>query len=114
MSKQPEIKTDPLNHLLRKGHVQEFNQRISAGEGCDLTGGDFRGLRLVGLVADGLDFSNSYFRQTDLRGIDFSRANLNGASIHGARIAGCLFPMELSADEITLSLVHGSRLRYGR
>lgn len=114
MSNYPEIKTDELNHLLRQGKIDAFNTRIDAGDSCDLTSTDFRGLHLQGLIADGLDFSNSYFRQTDLRGIDFSNARLDGASIHGARIAGCRFPQELSADEINLSLVHGTRLRYGR
>ncbi|MDV3238465.1 MAG: pentapeptide repeat-containing protein [Gammaproteobacteria bacterium] len=109
----PVIKNDPLYQLLRTGKVEDFNRRRQAGEHCDLTHCDFRGLDLRGLQADGLDLSDSYFRQTDLRGVDLSTARLNGASIHGAKISGTYFPADLPADEILMSLEHGTRLRYG-
>lgn len=109
----PEIKNDHLYRLLREGKISDFNHACASGEQADLTGCDMRGLSLQGLVVDGLDLSDCYFRQADLRGIDFSKANLDGASIHAAKISGCLFPDTLSADEITLSLTHGTRMRYG-
>ena len=65
-----------------------------------------------GLDAAGLDFSDCYFRQSDLRGIDFSQSNLKGASINACKISGVLFPAELSPSEIELSLLHGTRMRY--
>ena len=49
---------------------------------------------------------------SNLRGIDFSEARLEGASIHGAQISGVYFPAQLRADEISLSLEHGTRMRY--
>lgn len=106
------IKDDPLYILLREGKIQDFNTLREQGHSCDLTHCDFRGLDLRGLTARGLDFSNSYFRQSDLRGVDFSDSILRGCSINGAKISGTLFPRELSADEITLSLLHGTRMRY--
>jgi len=109
----PTIKDDPMYQLLRAGKVEEFNERRAAGETCDLTSTDFRGLDLRKLNADGLDFSNSYFRQTDLRGVDLSKAKLAGASIHSAKLSGTLFPADLAADEILMSLEHGTRMRYG-
>ena len=109
----PVIKDDPLYQLLRAGKTDEFNQRRKAGESCDLTGVDFRGLDLRGLDAEGLDLSNSYFRQADLRGVNLGSANLAGASIHGAKISGVYFPVDIAADEILMSLEHGTRLRYG-
>lgn len=110
----PVISDDPLYRLLREGKVDEFNQRIAAGEQVNLTGCDFRHLSLQGLQTKGLDFSNSYFRQADLRGVDFSEClSIEGASIHGARISGAYFPSQISADEILLSLEHGTRMRYG-
>ena len=109
----PAIKADPLYQLLRAGKVEEFNARRAAGETCNLTGADFRGLDLRGLDAAGLDLSNSYFRQADLRGVNLSTALLDGASLHGAKISGVYFPVDLSADEILMSLEHGTRLRYG-
>lgn len=111
----PVISDDPLYQLLREGKVAVFNEKIAAGERVDLTGCDFRHLNLQGLDARGLDFSNSYFRQTDLRGVDFTECkSLEGASIHAAKISGTYFPSELDAEEIRLSLEHGTRLRYCR
>ena len=112
MIRKPEIKKDPLYQLLREGKVVDFNFRKTQGQTCDLSWCDFRVLDLRGLEAQGLDFSNAYFRQTDLRGIDFSTCKMEGASINGAKISGAYFPKELSADEITLSLLHGTRMRY--
>lgn len=109
----PLISDNPLYRLLREGKVDEFNQRVVAGETVSLVGCDFRHLNLQGLNASGLDLSGGYFRQADLRGIDFSNcASLEGASIHAAKISGAYFPDALSAEEILLSLEHGTRMRY--
>jgi len=110
---EPTISDDPLYRLLREGKVAEFNQRIAAGEKTNLVGCDFRHINLSGLITTGLDFSNGYFRQADLRGVDFSGCDsLEGASIHGAKISGTYFPREIRAEELLLSLEHGIRLRY--
>lgn len=109
----PTIKDDPMYQLLRAGKVEEFNIRREAGESCDLTCTDFRGLDLRKLNAEDLDLSNSYFRQADLRGVDLSKAKLIGASIHSAKLSGTLFPSDLAAEEILMSLEHGTRMRYG-
>jgi len=112
MNKKPEMKNDePLYRLLREGHVKEFNSQRAAGINGNLTHCDFRGIDLRGIHADNIDFSNCYFRQTDLRGIDFTHTNLSGASIHAAKISGVYFPNTFSADEIMMSLLHGTRLR---
>jgi len=108
----PQIKNDELYRLLREGKMEEFNQRRASGESCDLTSADFRSVDLTGLNADGLDLSNCYFRMSNLRGVDFSNTRLEGASIHGAQISGTFFPSALDANEILLSLEHGTRLRY--
>jgi uncharacterized protein YjbI with pentapeptide repeats len=107
------VPTDAMYRLLREGCVAEFNARKAAGEKPDLRRCDLRGLDLRGLDAEGLDFSDSYFRQSDLRGVDLRKAQLEGASINGAKIFGTYFPPELTAEEITLSLLHGTRMRYG-
>lgn len=109
----PVISDNPLYSLLREGKIDEFNQRVAAGEPVDLTSCDFRHLNLQGLQAKGLDFSNSYFRQADLRGIDFTEClSMEGASIHAAKISGVYFPKQLDANEVLLSLEHGTRMRY--
>ena len=115
MSEEEEVRTldDPLYHALRNENVQAFNEarrkldQMPSFEYCD-----FRGLDLRGLDASGLDFHNAYFRGADLRGIDFRKTNLEGASLANAKISGCFFPLELIADEIVMSLNHGTRMRY--
>ena len=111
-NESPQIKDDPMYRLLREGATEEFNTRRAAGENGDLTGCDFRTLDLRKLNAKGLDLRDCYFRQTDLRGVDLSEANLEGASINAAKISGAYFPKQLSADELNLSLTHGTRMRY--
>lgn len=101
-----------LYQLLRAEKIVEFNAARAAGESCDLSDGDFRGLDLRGMNAEGLNFSGAYFRGADLRGIDFRKANLEGASIKFAHISGCYFPKALSAAEIRLSMEQGIRMRY--
>lgn len=112
MNNKPQIKDDALFQLLKKGKIKEFNKRKAAGETADLVHADFRGCDLRDLDTDGLDLSCSYFHQSDLRGLDLRNTKLEGASINGARISGVYFPAELSADEILLSLQHGTRMRY--
>ena len=107
----PEVKQNPMYLLLKEGRVEEFNRRRAGGEACDLRNADLRGADLRGLDARDLDLSNAYLRHADLRGIDLTHANLEGASINSAKISGTYFPLSLSAEEITLSLVHGTRLR---
>lgn len=111
---EPEIKDSELYHLLRHGDIDEFNRKIAEGSECYLAGADLRGTDLRNMNARGLDMSNCYLRQADLRGIDFSETNLEGCSINGAKISGTYFPKELRAEEISLSLTHGTRMRYMR
>lgn len=111
---ETENQENELYQLLRHGHIDKFNQKISDGAEVSLVGADLRGTDLRKLNAQGLDLSDCYFRQADLRGIDFSQTNLEGSSINGAKISGTYFPKELHAEEITLSLTHGTRMRYKR
>ena len=103
---------DPMYQLLRDGDVVEFNRLKTAGQSCDLTHCDLRSLDLRGVDATGLDFSHCYFRNANLRGVDFSKSRLEGASLNEAKVAGAYFPAELTAEEIALSVEHGTRMRY--
>lgn len=107
-----EVSVDRLHLLLRKGKIEEFNEQRKNLSTIDLSGRDFSGLDLRHLDAHGLDLSRCRFRQADLRGVDFSGARLERATIDGAKISCTCFPKELSPEEITLSLVHGTCLRY--
>ena len=98
--------------LLRDRRIPEFNSMHEKGMiDTNLSGLSFRALDLRRLIADGLDFSNCRFKQTDVRGVNFTNANLEGASFYGAKISGAFLPPEFSASEILLSVTHGTRLR---
>jgi len=108
----PKFIDDPLYQLLRAGQVDEFNKAREEGKTCDLVGADLRNVELQGMNLKGLDLSDAYLRQADLRGQDLSETRLEGASIRGAHVSGVMFPKELLATEIALSLEHGTRMRY--
>ena len=108
----PKLLDTALYALLHKDDIKGFNSERPKDGPVDMVGGDFRGLDLRELNADGVDFSNAYFRSADLRGIDFTHSKLEGASLAHAQISGAYFPEELSADEILMSMNFGTRLRY--
>jgi len=108
----PIISDDALYQLLRESRIEEFNAQRTQ-KTYDLSGFDFRSVDLRGLIADGLNFQDCYFRHADLRGVDLRQCQLEGASLASAMISGTYFPSELLAEEITLSVVYGTRLRYG-
>lgn len=108
----PESEQSPLYHLLKSGNIEEFNRQRKTGATCHLRGVDLRHADLRGLDTAGLDLSDCCLRNADLRALDLREANLEGASISGAKISGTYFPDALSAEEINLSLLHGTRLRY--
>jgi uncharacterized protein YjbI with pentapeptide repeats len=99
--------------LLHGGDLKAFNARAAkerpALENADLRMADLRGAHLKQANLRG-----AYLRQADLRGVDLSEADLDGASINEARISGTFFPRDLSAEEITLSVWKGTRLRTRR
>ncbi len=108
----PQVHDNALYQLLHNEKIAEFNRRQEEAKTAALSGGNYRGLDLRTLNADGLDFSDAYFRGADLRGIDFRNTNLEGASMIDAKISGCYFPKELDPEEIRLSITQGTRLRY--
>ena len=111
---KPVIKQDPLYQLLRNEDIKAFNEQRDQLDTGELKSGDYRGRDLRNMNADGLDFSDAYFRNADLSGIDFRNTNIEGASLMDAKLSGCYFPEEISAEEIRLSLDTGTRLRYDR
>jgi len=111
VSEMPEITQDPMYQHLRMDDTKSFNSMKEAGNTCNLVCVNLRGLDMRGLDAEGLDFTDSYMRNADLRGIDFRGAILEGVNIRGAKISGTYFPSEISAEEVCMSLEHGTRLR---
>jgi len=91
---------EKFNAEVARGRIPNFcNQNLSD---MDLSGFDLHNANLAG----------AYLRGAILGGVDLSEANLHGASFRGARISGCLFPPEISAEEIDLSVERGTRIRH--
>lgn len=104
---------DELYRLLREEKITEFNAaKAKRDELPSFMLCDFRGLDLRGMNAEGLDMRGAYFRGADLRGIDLRKTHLEGASIASTKISGCFFPVRITAEEIIMSLNHGTRMRY--
>ena len=108
---RPQLLDSALYALLHKDVIAGFNQERPQGP-IDMRGGDFRGLDLRQLNAQDVDFTDSYFRSADLRGLDLRTACIEGASLAHAQISGAYFPVEVTADEILMSVNFGTRLRY--
>ncbi|WAH58059.1 pentapeptide repeat-containing protein [Pseudomonas silvicola] len=109
---QPKQLDSHLYALVHHENVRGFNQERPAGTRVDFRGGDFRGLDLRELDARDIDFTDAYFRTADLRGLDLRDTCMEGASLANAQISGAYFPVELTADEILMSVNFGTRLRY--
>ena len=109
----PRMSDNPMYLLLRMGDIEEFNRRKAGGEVCDLTACDLSRLDLRNLDVSGLDLRDCYFRSSDLRGLDLRSTNLEGASFAQAFVSGCYLPREISPQEMTMALEHGTRVRYG-
>jgi len=108
----PKILENDIYQLLREEKIDAANERLESGEPCDLTGAFLRGCNLQGLHATSINFTDCYFRLADLRGLDLRHCCMEGASIHGAKIHGTYFPVELTAEEIMMSINYGTRMRY--
>lgn len=99
-------------NLVQEDRPLDFNRLVeSQGGMVDLSGAMFRGYDLRKFNLCQANLSDCYLRSADLRGLDLSKADLHGASLKDAKVSGVLFPANISAEEIRLSLEYGIRLR---
>ncbi|MGD9579902.1 MAG: pentapeptide repeat-containing protein [Vampirovibrionia bacterium] len=106
------MEKEKLQELLLDGKIKEFNKLVEDNNGdVDLSGLRLRSIDLKQICYKTINLEGTYLRASDLRGLDLSKANLKYASIKDAKIAGVLFPSNISAEEIMLSVTHGTRLR---
>lgn len=99
-----------LVRLLRDEKLDEFNEQARQSP-PQLENADLRMVDLTRAHLVKANLRGAYLRNADLRGVDLSDVDLAGASLHDARVSGCLFPVSIPADEIALSVAHGTRLR---
>lgn len=99
-----------LYALLHKDDIAGFNRNVR--KGLSICEAAISELGFWQLNAQDVDFTDSYFRSADLRGLDLRTACIEGASLAHAQISGACFPVEMTADEILMSVNFGTRLRY--
>ncbi|HIL93053.1 MAG TPA: pentapeptide repeat-containing protein [Cycloclasticus sp.] len=109
-----ENKQNEMYDYLQDDNVDAFNKGLDEGKPVDLTNVKFRAFDLRGAKLSGLDLSGAYFKNADLRGADLSNSKLDGCSFFNAKISGVLFPDNVTPEEITRSLIHGTRVRVRR
>jgi len=107
-----DIKRAPRPKELFEENRAQFNEAVAKGLKPDFSYQNLSDLDLSGFDLHNANLAGAYLRGVILSGVDLSEANLHGASLKGARVSGCLFPAEIQAQEIWLSLEKGTRLRH--
>ena len=108
----PDIKRTPKPKDLFEENRENFNRAVAGGLAPNFSHQNLSNLDLTGFNLRNANLSGAYLREAVLGGVDLSEANLHGASLKGAKISGCLFPPEISPEEIRLSIDLGTRLRH--
>ncbi|UQZ89662.1 hypothetical protein C4J81_10760 [Deltaproteobacteria bacterium Smac51] len=106
-----DIKRQPKPKMLFEENRETFNKMVREGKTPDLKDQNLSDLDLCGFMLRDADLTGAYLRGANLSGQDLSSAKMHGASLKNAKISGCLFPSNISADEIRLSVDLGTRMR---
>jgi uncharacterized protein YjbI with pentapeptide repeats len=109
---QPRFLDDPAFKALRLADFEAYNRQVTGQKRVDFSNTDLRGVDFRG-VADinKLNVQGAYMRDADLRGMDLRAWDMEGCSLYHAKISGAYFPAIISAQEIIMSVQHGTRLR---
>lgn len=100
--------------LIQEDKHLDFNQYVENLEIVDLAGAHLRSYDLRKFNLSKANLTDAYMRATDLRGLDLRNAMFYGASLAEAKVSGAFFPENIPANEIMMSLQHGTRLRQGK
>ncbi|MDR1397998.1 MAG: pentapeptide repeat-containing protein [Desulfarculales bacterium] len=106
-----EIRNIPKVELLFEENIEKFNQMAAGGKAPDLRNTNLSNMDLRHARLKGLDLSGCYLKGADMRGVDLSGCNLQGVSMEKAKISGCLFPDNVSLEEVKFSVEYGTRIR---
>jgi uncharacterized protein YjbI with pentapeptide repeats len=107
----PRFPRDPAFRLLRVGEVDAFHKNIEDRDLVDFAGADLRGTDFRKADLSKVILRNAYMRDADLRGCDLRHLDFQGVSLQNAKISGAYFPENVTADEILMSVLHGTRIR---
>ncbi len=109
-----DIRRVPKPQMLFEENREAFNRAVAGGQIPDFSNQNLSDLDLTGFILINANLSGAYLRGANLAGQDLSGAQLHGASLKHANISGCLFPVDLPAEEIRLSVDMGIRMRHPR
>jgi len=107
-----DIKRTPKPKILFEENREVFNKAVAGGKVADFSNQNLSDLDLTGFNLKNANLAGAYLRGANLAGQDLSESFLHGASLKQAKISGCLFPADLSAEEIRLSVDLGTRMRH--
>ncbi len=107
-----DIKRLPKPEILFEENRDTFNKLAKEGRAPSFQDQNLSDLDLTGFDLLNADLTGAYLRGANLAGQDLSNAKMHGASLKSAKISGCLFPADISAAEIRLSVDLGTRLRH--
>jgi uncharacterized protein YjbI with pentapeptide repeats len=109
---QPRFPDDPAFKSLRTGDFEAFNRFLTGHKLVDFSNSDLRGVDFRGISDPArVKVHGAYMRDTDLRGLDLRAWDMEGCSLYHAKISGTFFPTNLTPQEISLSIQHGTRMR---
>lgn len=109
---QPLFPDDPAFKALRLGDFESFNQLTSGKTAVDFSEADLRGVDFRGVkIIEKLKVRGAYMRDADLRGLDLRTWDMEGCSLYHAKISGAYFPANVGAQELTISVQLGTRIR---
>ncbi len=109
-----ELKRTPKPKILFEENREAFNRAVASGQVADFSNQNLSDLDLTGFDLRNANLSGAYLRGANLNGQDLSNAQMHGASLKQAKVSGCLFPADISAAEIRLSIDLGTRLRQAK
>ncbi len=108
---EPRFPQDPAFRCLRAGDFDGFHHAIADREVVDFSAANLRGTDLRKADLRRVVLRDGYLRDADLRGCDLRHLDLEGVSLQNAKISGSYFPDNVPAEEIDLSVRHGTRIR---
>ena len=107
----PRFLDDEAFKCIRAGDMDGFRRVVEGRKIVDFSGADLRATDFRKIDMSKIVLHDAYLRDVDFRGCDLRQTDLEGASLHNAHIAGTYFPVNISPNEIQLSIQQGTRLR---
>lgn len=109
---QPRFLDDLAFKALRLADFAAYNRAVAGQKRVDFSNTDLRGVDFRGIDdLTKLNVQGAYMRDADLRGLDIRTWDMEGCSLYHAKVSGAYFPATLSAQEVTMSVQHGTRIR---